>query len=797
MNIRPLFLLPLAVALPVCVRASVVSDPAPPASVPDTGPGAPLASIALSPDGTLLYSLDRSGELLARDIKTGATRFRGALGADATKLRILRGGSLLVGQSDGGVRLYARPVEGKALEARHFYFGEKSVAVTESDSAPLIELDDFVVSPDGTRFAVQTTETGRDTSGQFDYKFRTARIRVWKLADDRTPLELATFPAVQATPKIAWSDDKTLAVALPNVSVQRFDTTSGAAQSGWKPPATGAVKVDLAKEEAEFQRRKKMWPPDRQEGLQRSHDLAKERAAKVAADPNTPLDFGQTQGISGDGRLVLSATRNGLQLWNTSDNSSRILQKSEGVEGAEETLFSRDNGLVAVRSDTAFWLWNLNGTQTGWARTETANFSDLVFAPGGAQIMLGDTSGQVRIWKNSAPLAKAAGTAWPGFFQSWTALQSSSTSLWGRTSRGVGIVNLQNGVRWFDTPLLPAPEQLPAPVKAQMRPDVVDFAVAPDGLSWVESVSLSSFSPTMLRLNIAPGEVRARDAATGKLLWRLSNQSVHPVIVRFLPDGTLLTGGEGAGITRRRPTGAAPPSGQNFAGLRAWNGKTGEAHDFPIQWGNIITGLHEPGSVVILEPSADGKRLVVSSGSGGSGLQTLDLESKQVLTYFDENSDVSPGPWALSGDGHFLAGLSDDDLTIWDVSQPRGKNSDLKRGILLKSGIPSRATALAWNKQGALAAGFADGRVLVWAPYAESVPTPTWETAPGRAVTSLAWSQDGQTLSSGDERGDLKTRDGASGALQSTLRLMPPAKEGAPLAWIRWTSDGKITKPAP
>ena len=105
-----------------------------------------------------------------------------------------------------------------------------------------------------------------------------------------------------------------------------------------------------------------------------------------------------------------------------------------------------------------------------------------------------------------------------------------------------------------------------------------------------------------------------------------------------------------------------------------------------------------------------------------------------------------------------------------------------------------RATATAYASDGKLALALRDGRVLVWAPNPQTDAKPQWETAKGRAVNALSWSADGQTLRTGDARGDLQWRDGNTGKLQKSLRLLPPAQNGETPSAVEWNAAGVIQK---
>jgi WD40 repeat protein len=295
----------------------------------------------------------------------------------------------------------------------------------------------------------------------------------------------------------------------------------------------------------------------------------------------------------------------------------------------------------------------------------------------------------------------------------------------------------------------------------------------------------------MSNLGIPRGELRGRDTQTGRVLWRVSDANRFSTVdlLRFLPDGTLLTGKGSGGRS-------LTPQDDSLAGLQARDGLTGQTKPMEIIWGDQV-GTREPRSIEILEPSADGKTLVVSSGSGGNGVQFVDLKRKTITGFFGSNTQVGSGPWATSADGKWLAGSYSNGIGLWDIADAR-TNRGMTPDVQLKiEGQLARLNALKFSASGALATGLANGRVLLWGSNFIASAIPAWETTTGRSITSLSFSADGKTLWSGDERGELKARDAQSGTLQSTLRLRAPQIEGEVPEWVKWDRSGKAVKSTP
>jgi WD40 repeat protein len=768
--------------------SEVVTDPAPSANLPDSGHAAPLAAVTYSPDGNQLVTLDTTGELRGRDVKDRKTIWKADIGAGARQLRQARDGAWLIASSSGAITLYEKPQAGKPLTRQREFAGPEVQAQLQTE-APLaaLQLGDFALSADGSRLAVLTLETAKSAGASRDKPgARQARLRVWNAQNGQIAREWDVIPMATGTPDLAWSaDGKTLQVALPEGTVQSLDPQSGALQTEWKPAglaASSSTPDDAA--DAARERRLQQLPPELQE-------RARQGSTRRGTSTNSATSL---QGISSEGRFVLLATPGGHQLWDTRDNSQRILENSQRLGEGDETLFSPDSLLVAVRKGGGFWLWRTDGTQIGWARIPFLNYSALAFSPDGKHIALGDEAGVARQWATTAPLAKTAEATFEGFFQPWRHLSATPNGIIAATARGTAAIGADGTLRWFPTESIASPAELPEYAKSQTRPEILHVAAAPDGKLWVESLAYDSFSSTMSNAGIPRGELRARDTQTGAILWRQTDNQPARTIdnFHFLPDGTLLTAKGGGGGRSLRET------DQSLTGLQARNGRSGEPLPLDIQWQDKV-GFREPGNAEIMEVSPDGKWLLVSSGSGGNGLQIVDLAAKTVVHSFGANTAIDPGQWGLSPEAKWLAragrppGRST--LDLWDLSRARQPNSSAAPSVRLP--LPSQGRTLAFSPDGSLAVGLSDGRLLFYtAPFSANA-TPKWETTPGNVIETLTFSADGKILWSGNGRGDLTARDAQSGQLQSTWRLLAPAGENAQPSWVRWARDGKVQTSQP
>ena len=792
---------------------NVVADPPLPATLPDSGHGAPLVALAYSPDGALLWTLDAVGELRGRAVEGGATVFRGNAGEGASKLRVASDGSLFVGRGFGAVTWYDRPVAGKPLVRRRAFKGEEvdkqqvpkpDGHADNSATRPLyaLRLEDFALSPDGSRLLMLSVETAwKDakpqgaaarTSEMKSPGAQVARLRVWDVQKGTLVHEWDAMPMDKEAPRVAWAGAGTVVVGLPEVGLRRFDAQSGALKSEWKPAAGAATQIDPAVQDAETKRRLEMLPERLRERAMRA---AERRKAENAANPK-PLaapDFGTLRALSPDGTRAVAHTRNGWQLWDTTSNANRILERSERLSAGEDAAFSRDGALLAVRTKDRFWLWRSDGTQIGWANVPFAAFADMAFAPDGASLSLADGTGVARRWTTASPLAKTAQQVFPGFFQPWNHFSATPDGLLAATAEGVASIDASGKlVKWHRFEAVESPAALPEYMKTQTRLELLGLVASPDGKSWVESLGYDTYTATMDNLKIPRGELRVRDAATGAILWRRTDLDPYQVVQNylFLADGTLVTGKPGLGRS-------ASEISESFGGLQAHDGRTGEPAALDIAWEDKV-GFRQPRGIEILEKSPDDKYLLVSSGSGGGGLQVVDLAAKKVIGYSRAHSTIHEGRWLLSPDAKFLVRAGNDAVGVWAIARDGKPGSTKEIGLFA---LDSPAQSARFAPDGSLAVGLRDGRIKVWAAFsgdaaseAKSLDaTPLWETARGRqAVVSLEFSRDGKTLWSGDARGDLSSRDARTGQWRSTLRLAPPKGADAPASWVRWARDGKV-----
>jgi len=438
---------------------------------------------------------------------------------------------------------------------------------------------------------------------------------------------------------------------------------------------------------------------------------------------------------------------------------------------------------VAHWSGRGLWLWSAAGAPLGRAVRQDSELQSVAFSPDGATLAAGDDHATVCLYDTAAPLSGAVRLVLPGFYRPWQVVRATSHGVVAATESAIGSLGTDGNLKWQAM----EPIQSPAAPPAYVRPALRDLLISADGALQVEAVYFTPYTATMMGQGIPMGEVRARDRQTGAILWRKADtgRSQTPALA-LAPDGSLFMGKPGWSVSR-----AGTPA-DDWVGLHRWDAKTGAEQPLDIAW-DTKQGPQPPRGMDAVTVSADGSRAVIQDPNM---LHYVDLDAKQQLQWFRSGS-MSDYKVVLSADGHWMAGAAPDGrVLLWDMARQR-PDWDIHADVVFDTaptGTPGSRAHLAYAPDGKLAAGLGDGRVLVWPPNPGMTTTPLWETAPRDAVTALAWSHDGQRLWIGDHRGDLRARDGATGKLISSLRLLPPAAEGGPDRWMRWDGEGKLVR---
>lgn len=285
-------------------------------------------------------------------------------------------------------------------------------------------------------------------------------------------------------------------------------------------------------------------------------------------------------------------------------------------------------------------------------------------------------------------------------------------------------------------------------LEARMRPPrpddarpltslVVDAAVT--GLSWSSAVR-------SLAIADAGGRVALWEPASG-LRYPLPRAGAEVSAVAWGPDGRHLAVARRDGsLDLWEPDGAGQPALLHAHG----------------------------GAVLALAWSPDGRRLASGGADRTVQIWSVATGARANAPLTEPNAAVTALAW--SPDGELLAAAHGEQVTIWATA-------DWRPVQLLH--LPVAAGCLAWSPDSErLATGLADGAIQLWSAG-------TWAaerklTGHSRAITAVAWAQDGRLASA--------SRDG-------TIRLWPKAPGSAPevingsqtpVLALAWSPDGDL-----
>ena len=438
------------IAAPLIARADdVVASP-----VPSAAPQ--ITSLIYAPNEQL-WSVDAARQLVIRASDGVTELYRGTLPPNNTRqIQVLRDGSFIV--SNGTPQWFERPQKGQPLKLRRAFetlrkkvekpvadwtrkeFTSRELLQLTLRSMPVVEL---AVSPDEKRVAeaykAETSHRFRSNAGNivdFSADSRVDVIRVWNLESG----ELESTRELWQTNRLQWdlpvqmgwdngntSVYKTLIVAR-GLSVQRFDVTTGAFVSEWKPrdaPDILARALNIQSERDEYL----MWTRPVRYLPKRILPSAKVDATpaevfnEAGENPVTPIQpkpqvtlgwlgkewmasFNVAEqrllALSDDGKLLLAFDGAGLlTLWETTTGRAQILGEFPGFTPSGASV-SFEGRIVAAWNGDVARVWRDQSELTPRSERHDRAVTTLTGLQYG-QIALSD-----KLWETQVAVAKGA-----------------------------------------------------------------------------------------------------------------------------------------------------------------------------------------------------------------------------------------------------------------------------------------------------------------------------------------------------------------------------------------------------
>ncbi|MEV6682840.1 WD40 repeat domain-containing protein [Streptomyces erythrochromogenes] len=539
------------------------------------------------------------------------------------------------------------------------------------------------------------------------------------------------------------------------------------------------------------------------EGSVRLWDVTNRRApAELAALPGLPAAAPSwvAYGPGGSGVLATGHTDGTTRLWNAGDpRRPRLLATLSGHTAAITSVaFSPDRHTMATTGDTTTRLWDVddpaNPLLLDVLRGHTDTVTSSAFSPDGRTLATGGWDRTARIWHLTAGRRTPPPEILPGHPAIvWSVAFSPD---------GTTLVTVGGSTHFWDVTTPAVPRRT-----STVEGGFYQAAFTPDGrvlansdrLLDLRDLSLGTHDDVVTSLAFAPGgrllasaswdgTARLWQVTGGSALWPLSALRGHTRFVRcvtFSPDGRTLVTASEDGTARvwdvtdpRKPrqVSVIAPGGGEVGGtafapdgrlLAVWAQATAGLWDLtdpadPRPLGRIgEDGRH----VTTASFRPDGRTLVTSTGESGS------------LRFWDTTRPRTPrelpspfGSVPLTGgvfspDNRRLAAFHRADKTVWlidvhDIHHP-AKTTELPA-----SG--SWIYTLAFDTEGhRLAAGAADGKVLLWDLNGPAVPTAL--TGHANPVPAVAFSPDGATLATGGNDFTLRLRDTRPNAVTTRI----------------------------
>ena len=366
--------------------------------------------------------------------------------------------------------------------------------------------------------------------------------------------------------------------------------------------------------------------------------------------------------FSPDGKRVVAATFNGLQVWTYTPDSAEPITFEENQailtipESVGSVIFSPDGKIMtaAQASGGVVKVWDAT---TGKELLKLVGHTDwvqgLAFRPDGKQLASTSLDGTVRIWSLTPGRETVAVMVPPAGYGNRVVYSPNGQEF--ATNGGDGTATIWN-----------AETGEPRLILTGHDVEVLNLAFSPDG----KRLATGSLDATAIIWEVATGTklltlsgheagvrditfssdgnliatggfdltARVWDTATGQQLLKITGHEGIVPGVAFSPDGTRLATASTDGTSK------------------IWDIKTGELL-------LILTG-HTSG-VVDIAYSPDGSKIATASGDATAKIWDA-TTGKELLTLTGHSAELRPV--AFSPDGKFLAtGSGDNTAKIWDV----------------------------------------------------------------------------------------------------------------------------------